>query len=492
MTEYNETLELETEAEEQGNTATEDEAVATVKDLVATPRQSALITCPADTVFFGGARGGGKTYGCGLLILDRVAKYGKYFKAIFFRRSNGELEDVVNEYKNLFYGVAVWQSTSRTFKFWNGATLKMRFLDKYDDVMKYQGHDYCLIIFDEVTNFSNWNWIERMRGCLRSGKGIPTQMVLSGNPGGPLHMTLKSEFISPWPDGDMLIPDGYSKKMGRYKYKCFIPSYLKDNPYLDGTSYEDELKKSGTPEQVKQWLHGDWNVRQNAAFASLFKPSIHVVKKFRIPYTWRIVKTYDYGSSHPWGCVWFAISDGSDYLAADGHWRPTIPGDIFAVYELYGWTGRRNEGNKETIQSQAEKIKLVESTVFANMPISQSIADSQIFASTSGAYCISDDFESNGVYWEKCNKGPGSRENGYKLMCERLIASVTRDGKPGIFWFSRCQNCLATIPELQMEKDGTDRVATGGASEDHLYDAHRYLLTADDVGTQQTGSTNNY
>lgn len=462
-----------------------------------TARQAALINSKADVIFFGGARGGGKTFGEGLLTLDRAAKYGKDLSAIFFRRTNPELEDAIRQFETIFDKVATWKVSDKTFVFWNGAELKMRFLDELKDVKKYQGHNYGLMLFDEVTNFDNFNWIEQMRGSLRSSK-IPTQLVLSGNPGGPLHQRLKSEFINPYPEGNVLIPDIFDEDRERWLYKEFIPSKVTDNPYLMKTGYIANLRKTGTPEQVRQWLEGDWNTRQNAAFSDLFNPFIHVVRPFRIPYTWKVSKSYDYGSSKPWACVWIAVSDGSDYIAADGNIRSTIPGDMFVVYELYGCETDRvtragsNVGTKESIQSQAAKIRLVESSTFANCNIVQSIADSAIFKKESGAYCVAEDFEREGVYWERCHKYPGSRMQEYILMRERLLASVERDDKPGIFWFSRCANSIRTIPELQMEQDGSDTVATGNNSEDHLYDAHCYFLLSQNVGEIQTGATGNF
>lgn len=457
-----------------------------------TLRQQALINCPADTIFFGGARGGGKTYGIGILIAHRAELYGDALRAAFFRRSNPELEDAIDQFKRLFGSVAEFIASRNTFLFPNGATLRMAFVDKLDDVKKYQGKEYGLIAFDEATNLTSYNIIERMRGSLRSSRGVPTQLILSGNPGGPMHNRLKMEFIDPYPDGEVLIPDRFSKRLNRMLTKCFIPSKLVDNPYLRDTEYEDQLRRSGTPEQVAQWLHGDWSITQNTAFADLFNRSVHVVKPFEIPSTWHVVKSYDYGSSRPWGCVWFAISDGSDFRAADGTWLPTIKGDIFAVYELYGWNGRPNEGTKESIQSQADKIKLVEQNALAGHDVVQSIADSAIFTSMSGAYCIADDFADHGVYWERCNKFPGSRSQGYILLRERLLASLERDAKPGIFWTTRCQQSIRTIPILQLERDGTDKVATGGHSEDHLFDLTAYLLLTHDVGEVQSAATMNY
>lgn len=430
------------------------------------------------------------TYGAGLLMLDRATKYGDKLNAIFFRRTNSELEGAISEYQSLFSDTAVWRSGTRTFQFWNGASLKMRFIDSLDDTRKYQGHEYGLMIFDEVTNFDNWNWIQRLQACLRSTE-IPTQCILSGNPGGPLHLKLKSEFINPYPQGGVLLRDQYSKSLGRWTYKCFLPSKLTDNPYLMNTSYEANLRKVGTPEQIRQWLDGDWSVAVNAAFNDLWSAPIHVVKPFKIPYTWEIWKSYDYGSLHPWGCVWFAISDGCDFIASDGSVCPTTPGDIFAVRELYGRTEEENVGDQAPIEAQALQINHVEETFFRDRTIAHSLADSAIFARNSG-YCIADEFEKYGVYWERCTKYPGSREHGFVLLRERLLHSLKRNGEPGIFWFQNCVNSIRTIPELRMEKDGTDRVATGNSSEDHLYDLHCYMLLAQDYGKAGSAATGNY
>ena len=459
-----------------------------------TARQQALLNCKADTIFWGGGRGGGKSYGAGISVLSKVGIYGEHYSGIFFRRTNSELEEAIKQFMEIFGNAASWKTQDRLFRFWNGAELKMRFLDSYMDTKKYQGHQYCHIIFDEVTNIDNWNWIQQLLGSLRSPYGIPTQFLMSGNPGGPLHMKLKQEFINPYPAGDMLIPDTYDENLKRMTYKCFIPSLLQDNPYLVNTGYAENLKKVGTPEQIRQWLYGDWDVSVNAAFSDLWTPAVHIMRPFRIPESWKIVKSYDYGSTHPWACVWFAISDGSDFISSEGEIRPTTTGDVFAIHELYGCVPNEvNVGDKASIQSQAEQIKYIESTVFAGREISMSIADSAIFASTSGgAYCIASDFEKCGIYWERCNKFPGSREQGFILMRERLLASVERDGKPGIFWFTKCGNSIRTLPEMQMDRDGTDRVATGNNSEDHLYDAHCYLLLTNDYGQQESAANGNY
>lgn len=431
------------------------------------------------------------TYGDGLLILDRVNKYGRLFRSLFIRRFRPELEDAIDQFMEMFGSFATWKGVDNTFVFWNGARLKMGYIEKAEDIGKFQGKQYALIIFDEVTNFADFNIVERMRGCLRNSHGFPNQLIMTGNPGGPLHMRMKTMFIEPAPKGDVLIKDGWSDDMGRYLYKCFIPSRVKDNPYLSN-DYVDQLKRSGTPEQVKQWLEGCWDDVENPAFSDLFTPYVHVVRNFSVPPNWRLFKSYDYGSSKPWACTWFAESDGSDFIAADGRNKPTIKGDVFAVAELYGCVeGRVNEGTKESIKIQAEKIKLVEEVFFKDFKIAQSIADSAIFAKQSGN-SISDEFERNGVYWEPCQKFPGFRHQGYVLLRERLLASIERNEKPGIFWMARCRNAIRTIPALQMDRREVDCVATNNSSEDHIYDETVYFLQSHKDNTVKSGATGVY
>ena len=431
------------------------------------------------------------TYGDGLLVLDRVNKYGRLFRALFIRRFNPELEDAIDQFTEMFGSFAQWKGNTNTFVFWNGARLKMGYIEKAEDIGKFQGKQYALIIFDEVTNFADFNIVERMRGCLRNSHGFPNQLIMTGNPGGPLHMRMKMMFIDPAPEGDVMIKDGYSKKMKRDLLKCFIPSRVKDNPYLS-EDYVDQLKKSGSPAQVKQWLEGCWDDVENPAFADLFSPYVHVVRNFPVPLNWRLFKSYDYGSSKPWACTWFAESDGSDFIAADGKSRPTLKGDVFAVAELYGCAEDRvNEGTKDSIKIQADKIKLVESVFFRDFKIAQSIADSAIFAKQSGN-SIADEFERNGVYWEPCQKFPGFRHQGYVLLRERLLASIERNEKPGIFWMARCRNAIRTIPALQMDRREVDCVATDNSSEDHIYDETVYFLQSHKDNTVKSGATGVY
>ena len=53
--------------------------------------QAQLLRCPADEIFFGGARGGGKTDGMLGKFALKQAKFGKDAVGIFFRAVKGHL-----------------------------------------------------------------------------------------------------------------------------------------------------------------------------------------------------------------------------------------------------------------------------------------------------------------------------------------------------------------------------------------------------------------
>ena len=70
--------------------------------------------------------------------------------------------------------------------------------------------------------------------------------------------------------------------------RVFIPSRLSDNPMLlenDPGYIANRLKASGTPQLVRAWLEGDWNVIEGAFFPE-FSTARHVVAPFVIPDDW--------------------------------------------------------------------------------------------------------------------------------------------------------------------------------------------------------------
>lgn len=430
--------------------------------------QQALIACPIEDVFFGGARGGGKTYGLLGDWLAHSAEWGGLARGIFFRRTYDELDEVQRVCSGIFPFVGGRYLTSkRTWVFPSGATLKLRFLDKDKDADKYQGHSYTWMAFDELTNWPQSAPIDKLRACLRAGEAaIPKSLRCSGNPGGPGHNWVKARYIDPAAP----FKPHYDPEMECWR--VFIPSKLEDNPALlvNDPDYWKRVKASAAGNQalLKAWRFGDWDIVAGGMFDDLWNRSIHVIKPFAIPGSWYIDRSFDWGSSKPFSVGWWAESDGT--AAPNGIHYPR--GTLFRIAEWYGWNNRPNEGCKMLTSEIAEGI--VERETEYGWNVQPGPADSSIYDTDRGQ-SIADEMGAAGVTWITADKRPGSRKNGWERMRILLHNSVAHPKEePGLYVFESCTQFIRTVPVLPRDPKKTDDVDSN--AEDHIGDETRYRI----------------
>ena len=87
----------------------------------------------------------------------------------------------------------------------------------------------------------------KIKGTLRSGKGVPVGFRATANPGGPGHNWVKARYIDPAPSGWEILPDDNGLE------RVFIPSKLSDNKILtdEDPLYVARLKETGSEQLVK-------------------------------------------------------------------------------------------------------------------------------------------------------------------------------------------------------------------------------------------------
>jgi len=296
-------------------------------------------------LLFGGARGGGKSdYLLGDFLQD--IHLGPVWRGILFRRSHPELEELIVRAKEIYTPLgAIYKVSEKTFIFPSGATLKMRHVEMESDADLYQGHQYTWIGWDELGNWPNLNAYKKLKACLRSAHGVTNKRIrASANPGGVGHHAVKHYFIDPAPVGLDLIKS--IDEDGVITTRMFIPSRVYDNAILlaNDPLYISRLREIGSPELVKAWLEGDWNVITGAYFPE-FTTAKHVLEPFAIPDHWLRFRSMDWGSTSPFAVLWHAVSDG--FQVPDG---PFIPAGAVVTYrEWYGCVpGKVNEGLRWT------------------------------------------------------------------------------------------------------------------------------------------------
>ena len=112
------------------------------------------------------------------------------------------------------------------------------------------------------------------------------------------------------------------------------------------------------------------------------------------------------------------------------------------------------------------------------MPLAREVVRA---AAVENGVCIAADMEGLGVSWDRADKSPGSRKNGWELLRKRLKAA-REDSKddPGLYVFETCTHFIRTVPVLPRDtrNSKTDDVDT--QAEDHVGDETRYRVLAVD------------
>lgn len=470
--------------------------------------QEAFLNCQAFEVLYEGTRGPGKT---DTLIMDfaqhtgkddRIDKtqpqwkgWGAEWRGILFRQTYPQLADVIKKthkwYPTLFPGIQ-FNEGKTTWTWPTGEILRLSFGSREQDYWNYHGHEFTWIGFEELTTWLNPAFYKRMMSCCRSPiPDIPKKFRATTNPYGPGHNWVKQRFRLPVAPGKIcgrLIVE-YDEDGNRLPERMAIHGHIEENKILltADPEYISRIRQAASNKsQVAAWLHGSWDITSGGMFDDIWDPAVHVLPNFYIPNSWRIDRSFDWGSSRPFSVGWWAESDGSDLRLPNGRWVSTVRGDLYRIAEWYGWTGEPNEGLRMLASDIAKGIIERELSWGIHHRVKPGPADSAIFAAENGVSIAADmlkpvlvdNVKYPGVRWLPADKRPGSRKTGWELMRKYLMAANTTQGpreNPGLFVCERCEQFRRTVPVLPRDTDkDPDDVNTN--AEDHIADEVRYRV----------------
>lgn len=441
--------------------------------------QKALIDCPISEIFYGGARGGGKTDGILGKYALKASRYGQHFNAVFFRKEMPQQDDLIDRAKEIYIPLgAQWLEAKKRFSFPGGGRVRFRPLENVADAEKYQGQNLSDAAVEEAGNYAMPAAIDRLFGCLRSTAGVPVQLILTANPGGPGHHWIKARYIDPAPLGFKTLrrrlPNGEDH---RYVY---IPSRVQHNRILlaNDPGYVGRLYLVGSAELVRAWLEGDWNVIAGAFFKE-FSIERHVIEPIALPAGWQRFRACDWGSAKPFSVGWYAVSEGD---------LPQFPRGALVKYrEWYGMAeGQPNVGLKMTAEEVADGIVARDDRGY-EFKWPHSVIDPSAMAENGGPSIAERMLvrTDKRVAWREAdNKRVSARGalGGWDQLRSRLIGTCERDpktsavdwdtGEPMLYFFSTCVDTIRTVPALQHDDDKPEDVDSDG--EDHAPDETRY------------------
>jgi len=408
--------------------------------------QTSFLASAEREVFYGGARGGGKSYA---MLVDPLRYCHKaHHRALLIRRSMPELRDMITHSQRLYsraFKGARWREQEKEWRFPSGARIEFGYAENMTDVLRYQGQSYTWIGVDELPQYPTPDVYNFLRSSLRSvDPEIPVYMRATGNPGNIGSQWVKEMFVDPTEPNKAFnvsidTPTGIKKISRR-----FIPAKLQDNPYLMQTD-DYYIMLASLPEvQRKQFLEGDWSAFENSSFPE-FNKTTHIVDPFDIPRGWSRFRAADWGYSSNACCLWFAIDWDNNLWIYRELYTKKITADEFAKKVL------------EAEQGEFMRYGVLDSSTWARRgDIGPSIAETMI---------------QEGCKWRPSDRSPKSRING-KLEIHKRLKVHEKDNEPTLKVFSNCVNLIRTLPLLPLDKNNPEDVDTN--AEDHAYDALRY------------------
>lgn len=436
-----------------------------------TPRQEQAHQVNADETFYGGAAGGGKSdYLLASVVTMALVVPGSV--SVVFRRTFPDLARslIPRLMERIPSGVAKWNATEKVWKFRNGSRVELAQLERESDVLKYQGAEYHLVCFDELTQFTEYQYLyllSRLRAANKvrdhlATMGLRPRMIGAANPGGPGHHWVKARFIDPAPANKVWRPPA-SLEEPRPGTRVYLPAKLQDNPHLDD-SYMDRL--SGLDPMLRRAMRdGDWDILEGVRF-SAWRRAVHVIdpSEFPIPPGSGVPRAVgvDYGLDAPFSAHWGAkFADGLVVVYRELYEAGLTPREQAEAIRDAEAPGERQPGRSPLALDPSTWARNPHKAVAKIKPVDDNAPP---VGSIAHSYYK--------VFGSAVVKAANDRLSGAALLDGKL--RVRPDGLPRILVYSTCTNLIRTLPSLPRAKRNPEDVDT--TAEDHAYDSTRYLL----------------
>src|SRR3990167_10596345 len=346
-------------------------------------------------VLYGGAKGGGKSYGIRAILLSNLLKKGnENTKGLLIRRTYDQLninhiQELYKEHPELM--TRYYSRGDRVLNLPGNRQLYFRYLQHAGDVYNFQGQEFEFIGVDEITQHPE-EIMPILRTSNRTTKpNVKPRFLMGGNPGGIGHLWVKRLFI----DRDYLP----TEKPFDYH---FVPAKVYDNPTLikNDPAYVERLE-SLPDDKRRAYLDGDWNVFEGQYFAEWRNDledgtPYHVIEPFPIPDWWKRFIGIDWGYFPGWFAAgWYAVAPNK------------------RIYKYKELSLQRNTAREAA-------AKAVE--VSGNDPIAYVIADPSIWIKNQGegAPSIAEDFVEGGIPNRLLRKANNDRLIGWAMVHKYL------------------------------------------------------------------------
>ncbi len=391
--------------------------------------------------------------------------------ALHLRRTLTRLGETVERAHRMFPLIdpdVDWNEKNHIFTFSSGFKYQFGHCKDKNDHTNYLGQQYSWVGFDELIEFLEQQYHAICARC-RSGDQVLMKMLkrramsnpkLSDAKGESIQvddpMWVRRYFVDPAPEGNKILRRKITLKDGSVANwdKLFLPATLYDNPDKDFVrQYEIELRSR--PKHIQDaYLHGKWDSVVGSYFEHSYNPDIHRCRPFKIPQSWPIFRSCDWGYVSE-GCVgYYALDPTNDTL-----------------FKFWECVFKR----KKVAEVVSTIIKPFEQANKLWSPFKGSLiygpADTQIWEER-GESALSkyQEFVQNGVDW--CYADKRSREDNAQRVHERLTAHENFSRPPKLIFFDNCKQSYQVLSAMQTDPHKPTEPMKGGF--DHPYDETSY------------------
>ena len=432
------------------------------------PKQIEFCKATNKYICYGGARGGGKSH-ISRIKMSLLALNYAGIQILLLRRTLKELREnhvmqlqkllKCNE-KDVSKRIAIFKESTKEFILPNGSRIVLGYCDNEKDVLQYQGQAYEVIVLEEATHFTEFQFqtlTESNRVSGNMNEQFQPRMYFTCNPGGVGHTWVKRLFID----------RKYKETENPDDYK-FIPSLVFENKYLmeNDPGYIRVLEN--LPEDRKKaMLYGDWNVFEGQFFKE-FDTRVHIVEPFIIPSNWNKYIALDYGLDK-FAVLFIAIdTKGNAYVYNQIHKSDLIVSEAAQTLKSY-----MRKDNFKVIYAPPDLWN-------RNRDTGKSTAEI---------------FINNGVHLTRAGN---DREAGWLAVKEWLKVRKQRNEHTGeleevssLMIFNTVSTLIEYLPQIQADEKNVNDCSIEPHELTHICDALRYFCVSRTSPSKEL-STNHY
>jgi len=390
--------------------------------------------------------------------------------ALFLRRTFPMLTQSIRIAKNIFQRIDAngkWNEKLNMYVFSSGYVYQFGHCLKPDDWQQYFSNEYSHILFDELIQFEEEQYIQ-IEGRCRSSDPVLRSMLkvrAMSNPhsrleeAGSKDFTVKDPnwvrryFVDPEPTGRRTINKTVKLHTGEEvkRSRIYLPATLYDNPDAAFVKdYETTLRTK--PVHIQQaLLFGNWYHVANGFYSDAWNPDLHICKPFKIPSHWPRFRSMDWGFKKPGTVLYFALDDDDN---------------LYCFHELTFQGKDALEVAKEVREFERKNNMWTPNGSAITGP-----ADNQLWEKRGDVgRSKAEEFSRIGVNWTKADKR--SRRRNAERVLSRLMDHENKDTTPGLMFFSTCKQTIKTVPAIGVDPNDPETPADGGP--DHWHDALCY------------------